>query len=100
MAEIIIFLLRVAFLVLLGFLAWVFITQIILPIIYKQPVFPSIAGKRGSTLTDIREWQHKRLLEELEDKKSEIELARLEAELQKTRDEVDKEKARSAGDDK
>ena len=96
--EILYFLIRVAILLGIAGFFWIVITQVIIPLIYKRPIFPSINSGHDSVLTDIREWQRKQLEDELADKRNEVELARLEAEIEETRRKVEKEKSRITGD--
>ena len=95
--EILLFIIRLLMLACIAGVCWLVLTQVIVPLIYKQPIFPLI-NRGGSVLTDIREWQRKQLEDELADKKNEVEIARLEAEINRKREEVDK--IRGVGDKK
>src|SRR5690242_239049 len=95
--EILLFIIRILITVAFGSVVYLVITQIIIPLIDKEPIFPMI-HHGGSILEDVRRWQRKQLEDELADKKNEVELARLEADIEETRRKVEKEKSRITGD--
>jgi len=95
--EILLFVIRIFVLAVIAGVIYTIITQVIIPLVTKQPIFPLI-NHGGSVLEDVRRWQRQQLEDELADKKNEVELARLEAEIAATRRKIDEERARSAGD--
>lgn len=98
--EILYFMIRLVLLCAAGGAVLFVVTQIGIPLLCKMPLFPAFNKNKAiqSALIDIREYQKNQLQQELEDKKSEIELAALEVQIEEKRSEIDRIKNRKIGD--